>query len=83
MSPRLAASWRLSGFVMYFCNWNRFSRPFRCRLLNTARVHDFFRFPAPVRCEWRLLSGWPGWNPGKKCECGGGRPGNSGWCGGR
>lgn len=40
--PKVAASWRRSGFVMYFCSWNRRSNPFRCRLLNTARDHDLF-----------------------------------------
>ena len=45
--PREAASWRRSGLVMYFCIWNRFSRPFLWRCENTALVQDFFRFPVP------------------------------------
>ena len=47
VSPNMAASCRLSGFVTYFCTSNRFSRPFRCRFEKTARDHDLFRFPWP------------------------------------
>lgn len=42
MSPKVAASCRLSGLVMYFCSWKRFSRPLRCRLENTALDQDLF-----------------------------------------
>lgn len=42
--PSLAANFRRSGFVMYFCIWNWISNPFRCNWLNTARDHDRFRF---------------------------------------
>lgn len=42
VNPRVAANCRLSGFVMYFCNWNLLSNPFLCKLLNTALDHDRF-----------------------------------------
>lgn len=38
------ANFFLSGFVIYFCCWNWISRPFLCKLLKTALVHDFFPF---------------------------------------
>jgi len=41
--PSIAASCFLSGLVTYFCISNLFSRPFRCRLENTALDHDRFR----------------------------------------
>lgn len=40
--PKVAASCRLSGFVMYFCRENLLSKPFRCRELKTALDHDLF-----------------------------------------
>ena len=43
VSPNMAASCRLSGFVTYFWTSNRFSSPFRWRLENTARDQDRFR----------------------------------------
>lgn len=42
VKPKVAASWRRSGFVMYFCKENRLSKPFRCSELNTALDHDLF-----------------------------------------
>ena len=46
MSPRVAASCLRSGLVMYFCSWNRFSRPLRCKLEKTALDHDLLRLAA-------------------------------------
>lgn len=42
VKPKVAASCRLSGFVMYFCSENLLSKPFRCNELNTALDHDLF-----------------------------------------
>ena len=46
VSPRVAASCLRSGLVMYFCSWNRFSRPLRCKLEKTALDHDLLRLAA-------------------------------------
>lgn len=32
---------------MYFWIWNRFSKPFRCKLENTARDQERFLLPPP------------------------------------
>lgn len=51
VSPSVAASCLRSGLVMYFCIWKRRSRPFRCRLLNTARDHERLRLPLDVTSQ--------------------------------
>ena len=71
--PRLAASSLLSGLVIYFCIWKRFSNPFRCRWENTARVHDFFRFPFPIGFKWWGPPWCMGKNPGPGWNKSGGR----------
>lgn len=48
VSPRRAASFRRSGFVMYFWIWNCISRPLRWSWLKTARDQERFRFAV----EW-------------------------------
>jgi len=58
LSPSFSASFFLSGFEMYFCCWNLFSRPFRWKSLNTARRNMPRRgLPAkkPVKTCWNLL----------------------------
>jgi len=45
--PSVAANCRLSGFVMYFWSWKRFSNPFLWRLENTALDQERFRRPLP------------------------------------
>lgn len=62
MSPRVAASCLLSGLVMYFCSWKRFSRPLRCRLENTALDQDLFLLLEPPEAaaeleDWEALLG--------------------------
>lgn len=44
VSPKRAANFLRSGFVMYFCIWNWISKPLRCNWLKTARDHDRLRF---------------------------------------
>lgn len=46
--PKRAASFRRSGFVMYFWIWNWISSPLRCSWLKTARDHERFRFEFPL-----------------------------------
>lgn len=49
LRPSFSASFFLSGLLMYFCIWNRRSRPLRCRSLNTARrIMPRRGFPRPL-----------------------------------
>ena len=63
--PNEAANWRRSGFVIYFCIWNRFSNPFLWRWEKTARVQDFLRFPLGAKGWPTGAPGWWWWCMGK------------------
>lgn len=47
--PNFSANFFLSGLLMYFCIWNRLSKPFLCRSLKTAlRIIPLLGFPLPL-----------------------------------